>query len=599
MTWTWGQVPRRAYSVGLLVTISLLGAVGLSHRVWSTPTSSVIGGGADGIQKAWFMAWLTFALAHHHNPLWTTFLSPPGHPIDLMRNNAVPIWGMVMMPLTLLAGGLASFNVAMVLALATGPVAAALVLERYVSRAPIAWVSGLLYGFSPFALAEADLGHLPWVSLWFPPLVLALLDEVLIRQRRNPYGVGALLGLLVGVQLLINQESVATAALLAAIMISLLLATHPSALRRRWADSVRTLGTAVAIAVAISAPALWAEFLGPGHMVSGPDLSPAVFSGDLLGFVLPGSHQLLSSAWSSATVKRFTGDSADTTVYLGLPLLFALSMGWMQYRSDPRIRWTVILTVVSMVLTLGARLHVAGTIFPIPLPWVVLERLPLLGLALPSRIALFATLGATMCLCLVADRLASSGRVLGMATAITLLTASFVFLAPESALYSQRLQVPALFVAQRYRAAVRGGYLALAPVPTGSQATAMLWQMDSHFRFQLPWGYAIQAGSHGHAVVSSPTNALIAGIDVAAEGTTPSPSVTAMALRLLQEWRIQAVAVGPMAGQGGVIAWLTAALDRQPAWYGSVAVWRAGCAAHPGAGRPGARPLRCIGSRLW
>ena len=565
----------RFWSVVLLAAVSGASAVILTRAAWADPSLSVIGGASDGVQTAWFMAWLSFALQHHMDPLVTSYLSPAGHPIYLMRNTSVPFWGLVMMPVTLAAGALFSFNVALALSLAAGPVATALVFERYVVHRWTAWTAGFLYGLCPFALAEADLGHLLWVSLWFPPLVMVLLEETFVRQTKRPLIVGGALGLLVTSQLLISEESVATTAVVAAFMLVGLSCVYRSQIRARADYALRTMGVAALVATLSSAPTLWSEFLAPGRVLHSVSMNPLLFSADLLGFILPSSHQLLSPGWASTIAARFTGDSADTTVYLGFPLVLGLLMGCTLCRSSARVRWSVVLTLVSLVLSLGSRLHIGGRILAVPLPWAVLSHLPLLNLAMPSRVVVPAMLGATWCLALVMDRLWASGRTLARAGALTLIGSAFIFWAPQSALYVQRIPDPPFFRGPDRAVISRGSYVAVAPVPNGgNQADAMAWQMMSGFRFRMPWGYAIQSSAGGQGLVGAPNNPVIAGISASAAGHPPPASVAKVSLMTLRRWHVRTVLVGAMVGQSRVVAWLMQVLKERPTWYGRVAVWQ-------------------------
>lgn len=571
---------QRLMRLGWATTAILLGAastagiLALTHAVWADPTATVIGGASDGVQKAWFLSWFAFALAHGHNPLLTSYLSVAGHSINLMRNNAVPLWGLLMLPVTMTGGAVLSLNLATILSLVAGPVVAAMVFRRYVQHPPAAWVGGFAFGLCPFVLAEADLGHLPWVSLWFLPLTLLLLDEILVRQRYQPMRLGLALGLLLSCELLSNEELLATTVTIAALLMFLVAGYYRRRIVGHLAFAASAFTASLVIFAILGAFPLWMEFFGPGHTVHGANMSPLLFSADLLGFVVPNSHQLLSPAWATSMAANFTGDTADTTVYLGLPLLAAVVLGWARYRSDPWVRWAAGLTVLAMLLALGSQLHVGGRILDFPLPWALITRLPLMGLVMPSRIVLFALLGSCLCLAIVVDRLWSSPSPLEHLGAAAFICAAALFFAPESALYVQQLSVPRFFTGASHITIARGSYAAVVPVPNGAnQADSMLWQFSSGFQFRLPWGYAIQAGPRGEALVGTASNLVIATFDSIAGGQRPSLTLAPQLVRDLELWQVHTLLVGPMPGQGRVIAWLATALHRGPKWYGSVAVW--------------------------
>ncbi|MHB8323884.1 MAG: hypothetical protein ACYDEA_10200 [Candidatus Dormibacteria bacterium] len=559
----------------LLVAASTLGVFALTHAVWANPTATVLGGGADGVQKMWFMSWFAFAVTHGQDPLVTTFLSVPGHPINLMRNNAVPLWGLLMLPVTLSAGAVLSLNLATLLSLIAGPVVAAMVFRRYVQHPPTAWFAGFAFGLSPIVRAEAQLGHLSWISLWILPLTLLLLDEILIRQRYGPRRLGVALGALLSGELLINQELEATTVTIAALLLFMMAVYYRRRIVGHVAFAAKAIAAGVVVLTILCAFPLWIEHFGPGHAVHGANLNPVLFSADLLGFVLPNSLQLLSPAWATATSAHFTGNPADTSVYLGLPLLAAVALGWARYRSDPWVRWAAILTVLAMVLAMGSQLHVGGRILDFPLPWALIARLPLLGLALPYRVVVFALLGSCLCLAIVVDRLWSSPNPLAHVGAAAFLCTAAIFFAPQSTLYVQELAVPRFFTGASHVVIPSGSYAAVVPVPTdNNQADAMLWQFSSGFQFRLPWSYAIQAGPAGAALVGTADNPVITTLDAIAGGQRPPLTLAPKLVRYLELWQVRTIVVGPMPGEARVIAWWTAALQKSPKWYGSIAIWR-------------------------
>ena len=61
-------------------------------------------------------------------------------------------------------------------------------LRRWVRWTPAAFVGGLVFGFSPFVFVNLAGGHLMTGVLVLVPLMVACLDELLIRQRGGPPG---------------------------------------------------------------------------------------------------------------------------------------------------------------------------------------------------------------------------------------------------------------------------------------------------------------------------------------------------------------------------------------------------------------------------
>ena len=115
------------------------------------------------------------------------------HPtgINLLDQTSVLGLTVPLIPVTWLFGPVASFNVASTIVPALSALTTFVVLRRWVHWPPAAYIGGLLYGFSPFVLASLEYGHLMTAALMLLPLLLAVLDEILVRQRHSARRAGA------------------------------------------------------------------------------------------------------------------------------------------------------------------------------------------------------------------------------------------------------------------------------------------------------------------------------------------------------------------------------------------------------------------------
>ena len=132
-----------------------------------------------------------------------------------------------MTPVTLLAGPLAAYNVLFVLALATGPPCAFGLLRRFTDSVPAAGLGSLVFGFSP-AVVASGLGHINLVLTGLMPVTLLLADD-LATGRRDPWPVGAALGLAMAAQLFTSEELLFQTALVLLVAGVLVLVTQPRA----------------------------------------------------------------------------------------------------------------------------------------------------------------------------------------------------------------------------------------------------------------------------------------------------------------------------------------------------------------------------------
>ena len=174
--------------------------------IWSAhPTATTTCGCGDAARFLWFFEWPAFALAHGHSLVYSQWLFHPTG-INLLNDTSVLALGLVLTPVTLAFGPVAAMNVALTLAPFLSALAMFALLRRWVQWVPAAFVGGLVFGFSPFLITELALNQLNIAFMAIPPLVVIALDELLIRQRRSPYRIGAGLAALLVVQFFLSTE---------------------------------------------------------------------------------------------------------------------------------------------------------------------------------------------------------------------------------------------------------------------------------------------------------------------------------------------------------------------------------------------------------
>src|SRR5580658_6763847 len=202
-----GVKPRRSVGGLALAFVGYLAvALVLWWHVWSShPTTVTTCGCGDASLFLWFLEWPAYALAHGHDPFYSTALFHPAG-IDLLSNTSVLAIGIVLAPVTWLFGPVATMNVASTLGPALSALAMFWLLRRWVRWTPAAFVGGLVFGFSPFAVTNLAVAHLNTQVLVLVPLIVGCLDDLLIRQPRRPAVTGTALGLLVVAQFFLSTE---------------------------------------------------------------------------------------------------------------------------------------------------------------------------------------------------------------------------------------------------------------------------------------------------------------------------------------------------------------------------------------------------------
>lgn len=577
-------------------------AFGVFASAWRDPFVYGIGVRGDPSQFIWFLRWFPFAVWHGLDPFFTDYVDYPGG-ANLLWNTSMPLAGAVLAPVTLGLSPLVAYDLMETLGLALSAWTAFLLLRRCVGSPVAAAAGGLLYGFSPYMLAQS-LGH-PHVTVAFlPPLVLLLLDEIVRVQRRPAGRLGAALALVAVAQFFISEEVLVVTGLTAAVLLVTAAALWPREAMARAPYAARALLVAGGLfALAVAWPVAF-QLRGPQH-ISGTAHEPNVYVNDLLGFWVPSEIQWIAPARLLRVSARFTGNSSEWNSYLGVPLTLLLAFAVVRWWRNGWVRLAALSGAVVAILSLGITLHVAGSVKPwlpvfalglgfLVLPravparalalvtfggWLALSKLPLLSSLLPARLMLLVYLLVGLVVAVFVDGLVGLGwRRLALGAGA--LAVALAPLTPRLPYPSTRFQVPAFFAPGGAGGVTRvpqGSVALVAPVTTYDDVDAMLWQADSGMRFRMPEGYLFvpappPAGSQVNTPPSATANALV-GIRYGRGSPIGDEAVRRSVRAELAAWHVRTVVVGPVAGQDATVALLTWVIGRPPEQTGGVYVW--------------------------
>jgi hypothetical protein len=556
--------------------------------------------------QAWFQAWPAHAIAHGLNPFFSTVVDYP-HGVNLMSNTGAPLLGIVFAPVTWLFGPAAALNLVMRLGFALSAISMFFVVRRWARWWPAAFAAGLLYGFSPYMVGQAQ-AHDFLMFVPLPPLILALLDEVVVRRRhlvRN----GALLGAVVTAQLLISPEVLSMCAVATGAGLVVLVLRHLGTARRYARELALGLGAAAATFVVLAAYPLWVYLRGPYH-VSGPqhpidvieDYHTAVES-----LVFPNSLERFGPAGMFARGNALAGaNTVEHAVYLGFPLLLILLAILVRYRRVGAVQFFSLLAVGAWVITLGPFLYVGRTPHPkILLPYDLIKHIPLINAGIDVRYSLVMYMCVAVVLAVGLDRWRRDGlfapghgwrqRVAGPLTAtararagvsVALAVIGLVPLVPSLPYGSTLFGVPAIFTAAG--SPVNDGDVVLSyPLPVGFRTyaddQALLWQAEAGMRFKLIGFRGAVAGPDHKPLVDAglwlpPATAealLVWGL----YGRPYPPPVhgpaTSDAIRIfLSRYGVDDITIVPSGvPTTTLVSYFTAALSRPPADFQGTYVW--------------------------
>ncbi len=178
------------------------------------------------VVQVWWLAWVAFAVPHGLNVFSASWLNYPFGQ-NFGDQGPMVLLGVVFLPITKLFGPIVAWNVVVRLALAASAISMFLVLRRWCTWWPAAFVGGLLYGFSSYTIWNATgTVYLFLIFAPLPPIMFLVLHEILVRQRWRPITAGIVLAVLCTLQFFVSSEILAGTVLIGAITTLLIIAAN-------------------------------------------------------------------------------------------------------------------------------------------------------------------------------------------------------------------------------------------------------------------------------------------------------------------------------------------------------------------------------------
>jgi hypothetical protein len=575
-----------------LAPLPAYGALSAALFAGAWQPGATVGYGPDPPFFIWSLGWFPFALAHGLNPFVTNYLDYPAG-INLMASTGAPLLAVVFWPVTTTLGPVVAYNAAIVIGAALSAWCAFHFCLRIVPSRGGAFVGGLIYGFSPFVLGHA-LGQLHLVAAMFPP-VLGLLLYALLTDERHAMRTGVLLGLTAAAQFYVSEEMLAIEAVATVMTIGVGAAIFPERWRPRLRACLRPALAGAAICGALVAVPLAIQFFGPQHVARA--VNPGGFYvSDLLGFMVPTQRQWLAPGALASLADRFTGNPAEWTAYIGLPLLVVAIAAAVRTWHRPILRMISLLALLLALLSLGPRIHVAGVVTPLPpvvlglgfvalrrhvravplvlvfsASWAALAIAPVLSDILPARLMVVVFLLVAVLAAAFVEATASRSFRQRLAHGLAI-GAALLCLMPALPVVATSFAMPSFFATGSELP--QDGVVLVAPYAYAWDDVAMVWQSQSGMRFKMPEGYGTLPGPSLNAPPTALGDQMVA-ID---QGTPYAGMSQARRLRLLADlrrWNVDAVIVGPMEHQAAMVAMFRDLLGRPPEQVSGVYRWSA------------------------
>ena len=498
----------------LVAVYYLVAAVAVTLWLWRDPASRTVAGNPnDADQFAWFFRYDATAIAHARLPaLVTTAMNAP-QGVNVMWNTFMLLPGVLLAPVTLLFGPQTSLTVLMTVGFAGSATAMFYVLRRWGVGVAGAAIGGAVYGFSP-AMVHSAIGHYDLQFAVLPPLIVDA-GLRLVTGRSRPVRGGAWLGVLVAAQLLITEEVLLSTAVAGGIVVIVLAASRPRAVRGAVKRVAGGLCVAACVTAVVAGYPLAVQFFGPLYQGGSP-FTTDFFKNDLSAFVVPSQFMVFHTGGSAAEAAKYQGNLPEYLGYLGWPLLIVLVLAAIALWRRLPVRAVAVAAVVLSVFSLGGTLLVSGHEHgAVKLPWYWLQGLPVLSAALPDRFSLVADGAAAALLALAVDAavpafaayaarrrpvLASGWRPTAVVVAIAVLAVLPIVPKPLPAAAATPLPSgwSAVFAALRLPP---DASVLVVPLPMSTFTEPLRWQADTGEPARIVGGYFMGPAWDGHAYI--------------------------------------------------------------------------------------------------
>ncbi|MHB8245702.1 MAG: hypothetical protein ACYDGN_10185 [Acidimicrobiales bacterium] len=584
------ELPARLAGHRGIRTLAVLGVLA-AGSLWSWRTLLVAGilnhappyrYSGDNGQGILFMKWLPFAIAHGMNPFFSKMMFAPSG-INMLSNTSFLLPALVLSPVTVLFGPVASFDLAVIAAPVISAYALYWVLRRYRTGTGASLVASLFYGYSPYLMHEDPLGHFNLTWMFFPPLLLYLLDEIVVRRAMSVTKSGVALGALTVVEFFNSPEMLVASGVVAVLLLTILVVTHPSSIGGHLKHAASAGAIGLGTAAACLAYPFWFAYFGPQHVTI---FNTAISTLD---------NAVTSPVWPSAAPPLYGPlppliDRIDSGFIgpVACGLLFVSCLCWRRYRLVP---YAVAGAVISYVLTLGPYLRVSSTgLTHVKAPDSWLFGLPLLRNIQEYRFACFTDLFVAIAIAACIDfaelrvRARPSGGAIALAVLDLLAGAAVLAFPMLGGNWSQpvaKVTVPEVFRQGPLASSRLGTVAVVLPPDFINDGAPLVWQAVSGLSYENTYGYAWrQVNSSGLGSTEGPQSALSQLLGPTKLGALPAPPAKVgrgMMYRLrktLLAWKVSSIVFAPgLPGAARDATIISAVVGEQPQRVGRSLLW--------------------------
>ena len=441
----------------------------------------------DPIQFIWTLYWWPYAISHHINPFFSTFIWHP-YGTDLsLAPASVPGASLIALPITLIFGPVASYNILII----TGNTLSAFftfLITNYLTKSFKAGViAGLLFGFSTYQFAQVV--HLHIVLTFLIPLI-GYLFLLFWEKKIHSIAFILLVGSCLTLQYLFAIEVFVTLTLFIGISFIIFMLVYPEHFKKLINFSIHLSG-AYMLCIIMLSPFIHTAFIN--GIPTTPINSAINYSIDPLNFIFPTKSTYFGANAFAQLSSTFFGNIGENTGYLGIPALGIIIIYSVKYWHEKMTRVLFFILLCFMLLSLGPKLHIAGY-STFTLPEYYLNKFPVINQLLPERLMVYVFFVASILIGLwVGKNLTGlrAGRIdLTIYFKYILIVLTLIFLFPNvrGGTAHTAIHIPNFFTSGNYKNYIQRGDNVLF-LPYAGNGDSMYYQVYTDMYFNLAEGY--------------------------------------------------------------------------------------------------------------
>ncbi len=459
-----------AFSIGFNLTTSYIGLY--SH---------------DQIQFLWTLYWWPYAISHHINPFFSTFIWHP-YGTDLsLAPASVPGASFIALPITLIFGPVASYNLLIIVGSALSAFFTFLITNYLTNSWKAGVIAGLLFGFSTYQFVQVIHLH---IELTFLIPLIGYLFLVFWEKKIQSIAFILLVGSCLTLQYLFAMEVFVTLTLCIGISCIIVMLVYPEHFKQLIQFSMHLSGAYVFCIIMVS-PFIYTAIR---HGIpTKPFNSAGFFSLDPLNFIIPTTVTYLGGNAFAQLSSTFFGSIFENSAYLGIPAIGIIIMYTVTYWHEKMTRVLFFALLCFMILSLGPTLHIAGY-STLPLPEYYLNKLPVINQLLPERLTVYVFFVASLFIGLWAGKNLTALRgskidlTLYLKYLLIVCTLLLIFPNVSGGTAHTDIHIPYFFTSGVYKNYIHRGDNVLF-FPYASDGDSMLYQEYTNMYFNLAEGY--------------------------------------------------------------------------------------------------------------